>query len=60
MHGAVREEQHRAMKGTQTTRKAKICLGDFWTSQSEQLLSVSPYEVSLRSELRSQNISEKM
>ena len=35
---SVREEQRRAMKGGQTTQKAKLYLGDVWTSQSEQFL----------------------
>ena len=37
----VREEQCRAMKGGQTTQKAKLYLGGFWTSQPEQFLTPS-------------------
>ena len=34
---------------------------DFWTSQPEQAgLNVFPYEISSRSELRSQTVSEKI
>ena len=47
-------------RGGQTTQKAKINLGICWTSQPEQVLTFFPYEISLRSELISPNISEDL
>ena len=38
---------------------AKVYLGDVWTSSAGACLNVFPYEISLRGELRSPNISEK-
>ena len=41
MRPYFREEQCRAMKVGKTTQKAKLYLGDCWTSQSEQFLTLS-------------------
>ena len=37
----LREEQWEICRGGQTTQKAEICLGYFWTSQPEQVLTFS-------------------
>ena len=37
----VREEQWETCRGGQTTQKAKMYLGDFWTPQPEQVLTFS-------------------
>ena len=34
--------QRRALEGGQTTEKANIYLGDVWTSQPEQVSTLSP------------------
>ena len=55
----LRKEQCRATKGGQTTHKANIYLGWFLDCSARAGLTFS-LEISLRSELRSPNISEKI
>ena len=54
---SVREEQCRAIKGGQTTQKANIYLGDVMDISVTAVLNALPYDISLRSELRSQHLS---
>ena len=51
---SFREEQWETCRGGQTTRKVNIYLGDFWTSQPEQVLTLFPCEQYLGSEIQTQ------